>query len=74
MNVKRVWKVNDDTIAINKRSKLTLTAEEADIAVNLVYGEERYKQNIVYIIVSNANGTTRRYIYNYIYDVVERWE
>lgn len=74
MNVKRVWKVNDDTIAINKRSKLTLTAEEADIAVNLVYGEERYKQNIVYIIVSNANGTTRKYIYNYIYDVVERWE
>lgn len=74
MNVKSVWKVNDDTIAINKRSKLTLTAEEADIAVNLVYGEERYKQNIVYIIVSNANGTTRKYIYNYIYDVVERWE
>lgn len=74
MNVKSVWKVNDDTITINKRSKLTLTAEEADIAVNLVYGEERYKQNIVYIIVSNANGTTRKYIYNYIYDVVERWE
>lgn len=74
MNVKSVWKVNEDTIAINKRSKLTLTAEEADIAVNLVYGEERYKQNIVYIIVSNANGTTRKYIYNYIYDVVERWE
>lgn len=74
MNVKSIWKVNDDTIAINKRSKLTLTAEEADIAVNLVYGEERYKQNIVYIIVSNANGTTRKYIYNYIYDVVERWE
>ena len=74
MNVKSVWKVNDDTIAINKRSKLTLSAEEADIAVNLVYGEERYKQNIVYIIVSNANGTTRKYIYNYIYDVVERWE
>ena len=74
MNVKSVWKVNDDTIAINKRSKLTLTAEEADIAVNLVYGEERYKQNIVYIIVSNANGATRKYIYNYIYDVVERWE
>lgn len=74
MNVKSVWKVNDDTIAINKRSKLTLTAEEADIAVNLVYGEERYKQNIVYIIVSNSNGTTRKYIYNYIYDVVERWE
>ena len=74
MNVKSVWKVNDDTIAINKRSKLTLTAEEADIAVNLVYGEERYKQNIVYIIVSNSNETTRKYIYNYIYDVVERWE
>lgn len=74
MNVKSVWKVNDDTIAINKRSKLTLTAEEADIAVNLVYGEERYKQNIVYIIVSNSNGTTIKYIYNYIYDVVERWE
>lgn len=74
MNVKSIWKVNDDTIAINKRSKLTLTAEEADIAVNLVYGEERYKQNIVYIIVSNSNGTTRKYIYNYIYDVVERWE
>lgn len=74
MNVKSVWKVNDDTIAINKRSKLTLTAEEADIAVNLVYGEERYKQNIVYIIVSNSNRTTRKYIYNYIYDVVERWE
>ena len=74
MNVKSVWKVNDDTIAINKRSKLTLSAEEADIAVNLVYGEERYKQNIVYIIVSNSNGTTRKYIYNYIYDVVERWE
>lgn len=74
MNVKSVWKINDDTIAINKRSKLTLTAEEADIAVNLVYGEERYKQNIVYIIVSNSNGTTRKYIYNYIYDVVERWE
>lgn len=74
MNVKSVWKVNEDTIAINKRSKLTLTAEEADIAVNLVYGEERYKQNIVYIIVSNSNGTTRKYIYNYIYDVVERWE
>lgn len=74
MNVKSVWKVNDDTIAINKLSKLTLTAEEADIAVNLVYGEERYKQNIVYIIVSNSNGTTRKYIYNYIYDVVERWE
>ena len=64
MNVKSVWKVNDDTIAINKRSKLTLSAEEADIAVNLVYGEERYKQNIVYIIVSNSNGTTRKYIYN----------
>lgn len=74
MNVKSVWKVNDDTIAINKRSKLTLTAEEADIAVNLVYGEERYKQNIVYIIVTNSNETTRKYIYNYIYDVVERWE
>ena len=74
MNIKSIWKVNDDTIAINKRSKLTLTAEEADIAVNLVYGEERYKQNIVYIIVSNSNGTTRKYIYNYIYDVVERWE
>lgn len=74
MNVKSVWKVNEDTIAINKRSKLTLTAEEADIAVNLVYGEERYKKNIVYIIISNANGTTRKYMYNYIYDVVERWE
>lgn len=74
MNVKSVWKVNNDTIAINKQSKLTLTAEEADIAVNLIYGDERYKQNIVYIIVSNPNGTTRKYMYNYIYDVVERWE
>lgn len=74
MDVKSVWKVNDDTIAINKRTKLTLTAEEADLAVHFVYGEERYKQNIVYIIVSNSNGTTRKYIYNYIYDVVERWE
>lgn len=73
MDVKNVWKVNDDTIAINKQSKLTLTAEEADLAVYFVYGDDRYKQNIVYIIVSNSNGTTRRYMYNYIYDVVERW-
>lgn len=74
MEIKSVWKVNDDTIAINKRTKLTLTAEEADLVVYYVYGCERYKQNIVYIIVSNSNGTTRKYMYNYIYDVVERWE
>lgn len=74
MEIKSVWKVNDDTIRINKRAKLTLTAEEADLSVYFVYGDERYKQNVVYIIVSNSNGTTRKYIYNYIYDVVERWE
>ena len=74
MDVKSVWKINDDTIGINKRSKMTLTAEEADLAVHLVYGDERYKKHIVYFIVTNLNGVTRKYIYNYIYDVIERWE